>query len=49
VTLFGAAAAPREVRIGDVVIREWHYDGLAHAVKLTVPDAAKDWSVRLAF
>jgi alpha-glucosidase len=49
VTLFGAAAAPKEVRIGDVVIREWRYDDSAHAVTLTVPEASKNWSVRLAF
>ena len=49
VTLFGAAAAPKEVRIGDEVIHEWRYDSMAHAVMLTVPDAAKNWSVRLTF
>jgi len=49
VTLFGATAAPKEVRIGDQVIHDWRYDGLAHNVTLTVPDAAKNWSVRLAF
>jgi alpha-glucosidase len=47
--LIGAAAPPREVRIGDVVVHEWSYDGLAHTVTLTVPDAMKDWSVHLAF
>jgi alpha-glucosidase len=49
VTLYGAAAAPKEVRIGDAVIREWRYDNRTHAVTLTVPDAAKNWTVRLAF
>jgi hypothetical protein len=49
VTLFGAAAAPKEVRIGDAVIHEWRYDGLVHAITLTVPDATKNWSIRLAF
>jgi len=49
VTLYGAASTPKEVRIGDEVIHEWRYDSLAHAVMLTVPDAAKNWSVRLAF
>jgi len=47
--LYGAAAAPKEVRIGDEVIHEWRYDGLAHSVTLTVPDAGKNWSVRFAF
>lgn len=49
VTVYGAAAAPKEVRIGDEVIHEWRYDAHAHAVTLSVPDAAKNWSVRLAF
>jgi alpha-glucosidase len=49
VTLYGAAAPPKEVRIGDEVIHEWRYDSPARAVTLTVPDAAKNWSVRLAF
>ncbi len=49
VTLFGAAAVPKEVRIGDAVVHEWRYDGLAHTVTLTVPEATKNWSVRLAF
>jgi alpha-glucosidase len=49
VTLYGAASAPKEVRIGDEIIHEWRYDGLAHAVTLTVADAAKNWSVRLVF
>jgi alpha-glucosidase len=49
VTLYGAASTPKEVRIGNEIIHEWRYDGLARAVTLTVPDAAKNWSVRLAF
>jgi alpha-glucosidase len=49
VLLVGTAAPPREVRIGDVVVHEWRYDGLGHTVTLAVPDAMKDWSVRLAF
>jgi alpha-glucosidase len=49
VKLFGAAAQPKEVRIGEQIIREWRYDSFAHTVTLTVPDALKNWSVRLAF
>jgi len=47
--LVGTTVAPKEVRIGDQVTREWRYDGLAHSVTLTVPDAARNWTVRLAF
>jgi alpha-glucosidase len=49
VTIYGAVAAPREVHIGDQIIHEWRYDSRARAVTLTVPDALKNWSVRLAF
>jgi alpha-glucosidase len=48
-TIYGALTSPKEVRIGEQSINEWHYDSLAHAVTLTVPDALKNWSVRLAF
>ena len=49
VTIYGAAVAPTEVRVRDGIIHDWHYDGQAHAVTLTVPDAVKNWSVRLTF
>ena len=49
VTVFGAAAAPREVRIGDRLIRGWRYDGKSHSVTLPVEDATKNWAVRLTF
>jgi len=49
ITVFGMADAPKEVRIGNDVIREWRYDDRAHTVTLIVLDAAKNWSVRLAF
>ena len=48
-TIYGAAVAPTEVRVRDGIIHDWHYDGQAHAVTLTVPDAVKNWSVRLTF
>src|SRR5439155_14643144 len=49
VKLFGATAQPKEVRIGEQITSEWRYDSLAHTVTPTVPDAVKNWSVRLAF
>src|SRR5436309_6183771 len=49
VKLFGATAQPKDVRIGEQITSEWRYDSLAHTVTLTVPDAVKNWSVRLAF
>jgi len=48
-TLYGSLDAPREVSIGGETIHEWRYDHQTHAVTLTVPDAARNWTVRLAF
>jgi Domain of unknown function (DUF5110) len=49
VTVFGAAAAPREIRLGDQVIRDARYDNASHAVTFTVPDAVKNWSLQLNY
>jgi alpha-glucosidase len=49
VTIYGTRAVPREVRIGDQIVYEWRYDSQSHSVTLTVPDAVKNWSVRLTF
>jgi hypothetical protein len=48
-TIYGAAAAPKEVRLGDQVLRDWRYDSQTHSVTLTVTDALKNWSVSLTF
>ncbi len=48
-TLYGAAAAPREVRIGNKVMHQWGFDAQMHTITLTVPDAVKNWSVHLTF
>jgi len=49
VTVLGASALPKEVRIGDRVIHEWRYDSIAHSVIFTVPDASKNWTAQLTF
>ena len=48
-TVYGAASAPREVRINDRVIHDWQFDNQAHTVTLTVPDAVTSWSVRISY
>ena len=48
-TIYGAAAAPKEVRIGDQLIRDWRFDSSMHTVTLTVPAALSNWRVRLVF
>jgi alpha-glucosidase len=49
VMLYGVSASPKEVRLGDEVIHEWRFDRQTRAVTLTLPDALKNWTVRLAF
>jgi alpha-glucosidase len=47
ITLVGVSSVPKEVRIGDEISHEWRYDTQTHSVTLTVPDAVKNWTVRL--
>ena len=47
--IYGASSGPKEVRIGEQLIRDWRYDAQAHSITLTVPDALKNWNVRLSF
>jgi alpha-glucosidase len=49
VTIFGAAAEPKEVRVRDQIIHDWRYDGRLNAVILAVPEAAENWDIHLAF
>ena len=48
-TVFDASAAPKEVRINDRAVQDWRFDSRAHTVALTVPDALKNWSVRVQY
>ena len=48
-TVYGAIATPKEVRINDHSVQDWRFDSQAHTVTLTVPEAVKNWSVRIAF
>jgi alpha-glucosidase len=48
-TMYGAAAAPKEVRVGDQVIRDWRFDSSKHTVTLTVPAAVRNWTVQLGY
>jgi len=48
-TVYGVATAPKEVRLGDHSVPDWHFESQAHAVTLTVPDALKSWNVRITF
>jgi len=48
-TVYGATTAPKEVRVGDRVVQDWHFDSQAHTITLTVPDSLKNWSVRVQY
>ncbi|HEX8871999.1 MAG TPA: TIM-barrel domain-containing protein, partial [Candidatus Acidoferrum sp.] len=43
----GVTEAPKEVRLGDQVLSGWKYEEPAHVLTVTVPDALRDWSVRV--
>jgi alpha-glucosidase len=47
VKIYGIAASPEAVRLGDQPMTGWQYDSDAHAVDFTVPDAVRDWSVQV--
>ena len=47
--IYGAGSEPKEARIGEQLIHDWRYDPQAHSITLTVPDALKNWNVRLSF
>jgi alpha-glucosidase len=47
VTVIGIIAEPKEIRVGDRPLHAWHYDAGAHAVTLTVPEAAANWTLQL--
>ena len=48
-TVYGAAAAPKEVRVGERVISDWRFDSQAHDVTFTVPDTLRNWSAHLQY
>src|SRR4029077_3835853 len=49
VTVFGATTKPKEVRVADTAARNFHYDAKSHSVSVTVPDASKNWSVKISY
>jgi alpha-glucosidase len=44
-TVYGVAAAPREVRVRDAVVSDWIYDSAARTVSVPVSDARGAWRV----
>ena len=49
VTILGANALPKDVRIDHRAAREWRYDNKEHAVIVTIPESTQNWTVQLSF
>ena len=49
VTVFNATREPTDVRVDHRATRDWKYDPQAHSVTVAVPDALRDWAVRINF
>ena len=49
VTIFGAPAEPKELRIGQQTTHDWHYNPKSHSVSTTVPNAQQNWTIQLTF
>lgn len=49
IEIFGAATAPKEVRVGDQPISDWGFDSVHHRVVFTLADAAQGWNVSLRY
>ncbi len=47
--LFGVATAPKEVRLDTDTVTSWHYDSSTQTLALAVPNAMRNWSVRVGF
>jgi alpha-glucosidase len=45
--IYGIAARPKEVRVGELSVSGWKYDDAEHSVTLTVPTAVSDWTARV--
>jgi len=49
ITVYGFDKAPQSVRVGDTMIRDWHYDSAQRSVVFTLPDAKSNWTAELIF
>ena len=49
VTVYGVGSAPKQVRIGNQATTDFRYDNQTQAATLTVPAAARDWSLQINY
>lgn len=47
--VFGAAQAPKEIRVGDRAASDFRFDAEHHCVVVVVPDSASGWSVTIRY
>jgi alpha-glucosidase len=49
VTIFGAPAEPKQVRVGNQAFQGARFHAAAHSVTLIVPEATKDWTIQVDY
>jgi alpha-glucosidase len=49
IEVFGAAAAPKEVRAGNEVIRNWRYDAENHSITFSLADSSEGWAIQVRY
>jgi len=49
IEIFGAAAAPKEVRVGDRAVTDWHYDAEHRCVTFEIADSASGWNASIRY
>ena len=48
-TAYGVPVSPKEVRLGDRILKDWRHDASNHSVIVTIPDALMNWKLQLVF
>jgi hypothetical protein len=49
ITVYGVASAPKQVSVENQATTDFRYDNQTHAVKLTVPEATRDWTLQINY
>ena len=49
IVVYGLDKSPQSVRVGDAMIRDWHYDPQQHSAVFTIPEAKGNWTAELIF
>jgi alpha-glucosidase len=49
ITVYGVSAQPKDVRVGQQLANDAHYDAKSQTVTLTIPNARQNWTIQLTF